>query len=92
MYFAFLGHYTVALIPLSLIGLLAQLFQLATGDLDHVSVPIYCVFLAMWTTLWLESWKRQQVTWAFMWAVMDFEEEEEIRPEFVGSERRGTVE
>eukprot|EP00298_Acanthocystis_sp_HF-20_P016455 c21486_g1_i1.p1 GENE.c21486_g1_i1~~c21486_g1_i1.p1 ORF type:complete len:747 (-),score=296.37 c21486_g1_i1:59-2164(-) len=89
LYFAFLGHYTRALISLSIVGCIAQLFQLINNDLDHVSVPIYCVFLALWSTIWLELWKRAQVTWAFQWDVMDFEEEEEIRPEFVGVIKRG---
>eukprot|EP00301_Raphidiophrys_heterophryoidea_P003908 c11743_g1_i5.p1 GENE.c11743_g1_i5~~c11743_g1_i5.p1 ORF type:complete len:739 (+),score=209.09 c11743_g1_i5:120-2336(+) len=89
MYFAFLGFYTLCLIPLSIVGLVAQVFQLMSHDLDHVTVPIYCVFLAFWSTVWIEYWKQVQSSWAFRWDTLHFEEEEHIRPEFVGVTKKG---
>eukprot|EP00298_Acanthocystis_sp_HF-20_P010790 c19048_g2_i1.p1 GENE.c19048_g2_i1~~c19048_g2_i1.p1 ORF type:complete len:776 (-),score=283.97 c19048_g2_i1:55-2343(-) len=89
MYFAFLGHYTVWLISLSIFGLIAQICQFVTNDADHPIVPFYCLLLSLWTTLYLESWKREQVTRAFLWDVQDFEEEEKIRPEYIGDASEG---
>jgi len=90
MYFAFLGHYTSWLFILSVFGLIAQIIQIANDDADHPIIPIYCLFLTLWTTFYLESWKRQQAVHAFLWDVQDFEEEEKVRPEYTGQRIRGT--
>eukprot|EP00299_Pterocystis_sp_00344_P011289 c5232_g1_i1.p1 GENE.c5232_g1_i1~~c5232_g1_i1.p1 ORF type:complete len:774 (-),score=157.49 c5232_g1_i1:41-2362(-) len=89
MYFSFLGHYTLWLFFLSIFGLIAQIIQVVHHDADHPIVPFYCLFLTLWTTFFLESWKRQQSVNAFLWDVQDFEEEEKVRPEYVGFTSRG---
>ena len=54
---------------------------------DNKLVPFYCLFLSIWSTIFLELWKRRCAELAFAWDVMDFEEEEKARPEFTESDR-----
>ena len=44
---------------------------------------IYCLVVATWTTVYMESWKRKNATLAYIWDVADFKEEEDPRPEFI---------
>lgn len=39
-------------------------------------VPYYAVFLAVWTSLFLELWCRREAELQFLWGVEDFEQEE----------------
>lgn len=52
----------------------------ATGDADSKSVPVLCVFVSLWTTLFLEFWKRKQKTHALMWGHTEFRAQEQMRP------------
>lgn len=52
----------------------------ATGNADSASVPVLCVFVAIWTTLFLEFWKRKQKTHAMMWGHTQYREQEQPRP------------
>jgi hypothetical protein len=38
--------------------------------------------MALWATLYLESWKRKEKRTALEWGMIDFESEEQSRPEF----------
>jgi hypothetical protein len=38
--------------------------------------------MSIWTTLFLEFWKRRSVTLSFRWGMLDYEEEEVARPEW----------
>ena len=44
---------------------------------------VYCIIVAVWTTLYMESWKRKNAVLSYVWDVTDFEEEEDPRPEFL---------
>lgn len=89
MYFAFLGKYTWWLAGLSVFGIVTQVLQFIDNDADHPVIPIYCLILMLWTTLFFESWKREQNKLAFMWDVTDFEEEERTRPKYRGKVKSG---
>ena len=52
------------------------------NDPDSPSIPYYTVFMSLWATLYLESWKRKEKTTALDWGMIDFESEEQSRPEF----------
>ena len=50
---------------------------------DNNSTILFSIFMSVWATLFLEFWKRKQITLAYNWHAMDFEEEEERpRPEY----------
>ena len=40
--------------------------------------------MAVWNTLFLETWKRKQVRYSLEWGMAEFEEEEQERIEFYG--------
>ncbi|XP_057310840.1 anoctamin-4-like isoform X2 [Hydractinia symbiolongicarpus] len=137
LYFAWLGFYTMFLVPAAIVGFLCFLYGV-TSAWDYVPVKEICnpsdkngthlfymcplcdklcsyyllqtqgcmyskithffdneatlffaVFMSLWATIFLEFWKRKQVTLAYDWHTMDFEEEEERpRPEYLASVTR----
>lgn len=73
----------VLLLRLSLLGMSGVFVWMdvtATGDADSKSVPVLCVFVSLWTTLFLEFWKRKQKTHALMWGHTEFRAQEQMRP------------
>ncbi|XP_060568462.1 anoctamin-10-like isoform X2 [Ruditapes philippinarum] len=68
LYFAFLGFYTIALIPPAVIGLIYWL----TSWQNLYREAIFAVFNLVWATLFLEAWKRYCAELAFKWGCMDF--------------------
>ena len=50
---------------------------------------IYCLVVAMWTTVYMQSWKRKNATLAYIWDVVDFEEDR--RPRAPSSSRTSTA-
>jgi len=59
----------------------------ATGlwgaKVDHVLVPVFCVFMSFWSVLYFESWKSTQVTMAQRWGMHGSEDEQQDRPTFI---------
>ncbi|EQC28357.1 hypothetical protein SDRG_13904 [Saprolegnia diclina VS20] len=47
-------------------------------------IPIFAVFMCIWSTLFMESWKRQQQVYAMKWGMTEIEGEESTRPQFTG--------
>eukprot|EP00163_Fabomonas_tropica_P023978 TRINITY_DN4151_c1_g1_i7.p1 TRINITY_DN4151_c1_g1~~TRINITY_DN4151_c1_g1_i7.p1 ORF type:complete len:860 (-),score=163.98 TRINITY_DN4151_c1_g1_i7:135-2714(-) len=92
-YFAWLGFYTTWLIVPSVLGLALFIVQMLT-DIDSILLPGFCFFMAIWSVLFLEFWKRQQSTLAFKWGTglgSNWAREEVARPEFTGPLRRSVV-
>ena len=131
MYFAWLGFYTVWLIPAAIVGLLTFIFGALTmgtdlnfpgkeicdangvGNItmcprcdvhcpfwkltescrlskitylfDNMSTIVFTVFMSFWATGFLEMWKRKQAVIAWEWDLTNFEEEEQMRPEYEAS-------
>ena len=49
---------------------------------NNMSIAFACI-MSIWSTLFLEFWKRQQAVMAYKWHTLDFEEvEEQVRPEY----------
>jgi anoctamin-10/anoctamin-7 len=84
LYFAWLGHYTTWLIAPSIIGVLTAANVYYTGDPDSDLVPFFGLFMCLWSTFFLEFWKRRNATLAMEWGMTEFEEEEQDRPQFEG--------
>eukprot|EP00736_Rhodelphis_marinus_P013030 Rmarinus@m.25944 len=88
LYFAFLGFYTHMLYGPAGFGFILYIGQVAAGDNDNVSViSLYCIFMSIWGILFLELWGRENIRIAYRWNVMDFEEEQRPRADFVGKDR-----
>ena len=62
--------YTWWLMAPALMGLILFIFQVKDGTLDHPLVPVYSLFIALWSTLFLEFWRRRNVELAHRWGVM----------------------
>ncbi|KAK2168869.1 hypothetical protein NP493_1213g00020 [Ridgeia piscesae] len=126
IYFAWLGFYTVMLIPPSIVGLVAFFYGVATlfdytpseeicdknnaGQFDmcplcdggctywklHISCTyarltylfdneatvFFAGFMAIWASVFLEFWKRQEAELQYDWDVAAFKQEERLRPEY----------
>lgn len=85
LYFVWLGHYTTWLLPTTFFGFIAWSWVAAdNNDPNAAIMPYFATFIAMWTTLFLEYWKRKEKMTAMKWGMVGFEEEEQARPEFEG--------
>lgn len=50
------------------------------GALQTVySVPVFCVFVALWTEAMLLSWRNNEIRTAFRWGMDNYEESESDR-------------
>ncbi|KAL1922354.1 uncharacterized protein VTP21DRAFT_9893 [Calcarisporiella thermophila] len=102
LYFAWLGFYTSWLWIASVIGLISfiggilitevnsssQLIAFRAFHFDNPFTAPYAIFMSIWSTLMLEFWKRRNKYLMWKWDVMDYEKEEQVRPEFYGTEIR----
>ena len=80
-YFAWLLHYTGQLIIPAVFGLIIFLIQLidkAKNELtwkealqDRLNI-VYAVFIMVWSTMFVESWKRKQNYIGNSWLVREF--------------------
>lgn len=81
LYFAFLGVYTVSLIPPAFIGII----YFITSWKNIYREAIFAVFNLVWTTIFLECWKRYCSELSFRWGTINMVKEfEEPRPSYHG--------
>jgi hypothetical protein len=76
LYFCFLHFYTTWLLLLAVFGLGLAFYQYTANASDNELVPIYCLIVAVWSTVFLEYWKRRNSELAFDWNMLQFEEHE----------------
>lgn len=61
LFFVWLGHYTTYLISASVVGFFAWIGVAADKNNPNSPViPYFSVFIAVWCTIFLESWKRKE--------------------------------
>ncbi|XP_041060976.1 anoctamin-8 isoform X2 [Carcharodon carcharias] len=93
MYFSWLGYYTWCMIYPAVIGFGLWTFT----ESDQTSRDVICVAFALfnvvWTTLFLEGWKRQSAELAYRWGTLDRPAEliEEPRTQYRGVKRVSPV-
>ncbi|XP_054637506.1 anoctamin-10 [Dunckerocampus dactyliophorus] len=81
LYFGFLEYFTLALVPMALIGVLYYLFD---WD-DYGKYVFFAVFNLIWCTVILELWKRCSASLAYHWGTLSRKKVfEEPRPGFHG--------
>lgn len=83
-YFAWLLHYTTCLVPISFLGFLIYIIQIIGWQSDLVHADdyddatdsalncLYSIMIALWTTWFVESWKRKENWLANRWLMRDF--------------------
>lgn len=85
-YFGFLSTLTTYMLPLGLTGLTFHLFSdiFLEGVRNHL-VVILAVFIAIWSSFFMEGFKRREQELAFLYDALDYEANEEQREEFSGN-------
>lgn len=83
LYFAWLSMYTQWLLTPALVGLVVYVHQRSVDNFSVRELPVFGVFIAVWSTFFIEFWKRKQARYALMWGMDQFEEEEGKRPQFL---------
>ncbi|KAJ6236476.1 ngep-related [Anaeramoeba flamelloides] len=86
-YFAFLKIYFYFLGVLSVIGILFTILEKYLPDDHGVLGLINTIIISIWITVFIEYWKRTSVRISLHWDMLDFEEDESVRPEFKGINR-----
>jgi anoctamin-10/anoctamin-7 len=86
MYYVWLAHYMNWLLVASAIGIAVQAFVYSEETPDASVVPYYGIVMCVWSTLYIESWKRRNSTVAMEWGMTDYESREQDRPEFKGEQ------
>ena len=85
-YFLWLGHYTSWSIPAAIIGSLVWSYLAIRGDSPNSAVISgYAMFMALWSTFFLEFWKRKESFHAMRWGTTGYELIEPPRPKFIGT-------
>ena len=84
LYFHFMGHYSAYLLVPGIVGLAFQIIVWYYGDYSHPVLPFFSVLISLWAIVMLEMWKRKQGYVDLFYGMLDFEEDEPDRPEFVG--------
>ncbi|XP_032903105.1 anoctamin-8 [Amblyraja radiata] len=93
MYFSWLGYYTWSMIYPAVIGFGLWAFTESDQTSRDVICVIFALFNIVWTTLFLEGWKRQSAELAYRWGTLDRPAEliEEPRSQFRGVKRVSPV-
>ncbi|KAG7272244.1 hypothetical protein CRUP_001522, partial [Coryphaenoides rupestris] len=81
LYFGFLEYFTLALVPMALVGVPYYLFDWE----DYDKYVVFAAFNLVWCTVILEAWKRSSATLAYRWGTLSRKKAfEEPRPGFHG--------
>ena len=88
-YFAWLEHYTQMLLWLMWASIIMEIIEASNQTAAAVMVPLYCLIVAVWTTMMAELWKRKNSELAYRWDVTDYEQDEPPRPEYLHSFHEG---
>jgi hypothetical protein len=81
MYFGWLAYFTKVLAVPSIAGVMLFCHQLYLQTVDSAWVPFFCVLISLWSTYFLEFWKRRGNELSFLWKVYkveDADEEEDL--------------
>ena len=82
-YFLWLGHYTGWLMLAAPVGFICWINVAAkNNDPNVVLMPYYAAFMAIWSTCFIEFWKRKEKDNSMKWGTVGFEDEQQARPEF----------
>ena len=85
LYFLWTGHYTTWLTIAGLAGLGVWCNVMIDTNASHaVSMPYFASFICIWSTFYLEHWKRTERTYIMRWGMVGFEDEEQVRPQYHG--------
>ena len=87
-YFAYLLFYTSWLLPVAIVGIALFIFQMAelkyqyyNNEEDGITVDnpfncLYCIIMAVWSTIFIEVWKRREFEIGLLWNMNTFKGED----------------
>lgn len=85
-YFSFLSFFTAFLVLPAVFGLLTFAFQTSERNNDTIdATSAFAMFMAVWSAVFIEFWKRRESTDACKWGVSNFSAQEVHRPAFMVS-------
>ena len=76
LYYGFMKFYIKSLVPPMIAGVLLFLHQCLSSQIDSVYLPIFCLAITLWSTFFLERWKRHCAELAYRWGVYGAEDKE----------------
>jgi hypothetical protein len=84
-YFLYLQHYVTFLTVPCFIGIPFFITEMLTGeDVKYILDTVFCAIMLVWSTMFVEFWKRLQSRKCMEWGMSDFESLEQNRPLFDG--------
>lgn len=93
MYFTFLSFYTQMLLYIGVVSLPIYIASKLTGSAVVVAALrlVFAIALVLWTTVFLERWKRRNAGVQLEWGLSDFADDaaDDVRPQFLGEIRPG---
>lgn len=90
-YFSFMSFYTFALIPMAIFGLAVAIWQHLEGTNNIVILPFFALANSIWASVFMDLWKRKESILRFRWGMINFEDQEKVRPSFHGECRRSPI-
>ena len=94
LYFEFLRNFQASLILPAAVGLVVFILQQVFGTSHSVVLAanaIFCIFISIYATVFLEYWKRKESALSVIWGQTEFEKLEIPRPQFKGELRRSLI-
>lgn len=88
---AFSSHFAMYLIVPAIVGIALQIVVWIQGNFSSPVLPFFGIIMAIWSIVFIESWKRKEIYLALQWGQMHFETLEVERPEFHGMEIKSYV-
>ena len=91
LYFSWMGFLLTMLWVPALTGVFVFIMGLigfATGGtFDNPYVPLYCVFMSVWSIIVASEWRKLETAWQYQWGTLEYENPKTDRTEFVQSKR-----
>lgn len=94
LYFEFLRNFQASLILPALVGFIVFVLQQVYNTTDPevlTANAIFCIFISIYATIFLEYWKRRESALSVVWGQTEYEKLEIARPQFKGEFRRSPI-
>lgn len=86
LFFEFRAHLTSWLTAPALVGVALEAVVVKYLDFSHPVIPFFALFIAIWSVLMTEFWKRREKSVAMKAGMTDMEDNVHDRPEFTVSQ------
>ncbi|CAD8200754.1 unnamed protein product [Paramecium pentaurelia] len=85
LYFDFLSYYAKQLWYMAIVSIITQgIMYSATIELRQTAIIGFSIIIIIWSTFFMEFWKREQVYFSVRFGQQNFEADEAERPAFEG--------